>query len=394
MYDEEFPFIPDYKAPNSSNLFKYLQNDIDKINIKGLKKYSKFVVFLVDGFGWKQYNDLEEEQIPTLYNSKSTPIHSCLPTSTPTVLASIVNSLTPIQHGVFGVRVPAPQSIDSFENNSLLNILAWHIETKTSNNDLSFNKSATPDYKNYMQNQSLSQNSNINYLTRRHFLFGEFTKVHLLKNYFGWATRGQMISKAKELLKDKPYLFLYDDVIDLVSHSCGVNSKEYLYDVKKLDDFIKDLRSELDDDTALLVTADHGIINVGERISCKPLEALNVIVSGESRFRLVTWPQNATDYEIDLALSIAWEIVGDTGIVVKISDAIADGWFGPIDGDSGETIKIESLDRLKNSLVMIPRGDKIYVNEAYEHEKIVKSMHGSATKTEVEVPLILVEKNG
>src|SRR5690606_28656487 len=99
-----------------------------------------------------------------------------------------------------------------------------------------------------------------------------------------------------------------------------------------LDRFVEELHEALPGGTAMLVTADHGMVDVPdtERLEVDELPVLRegtVLVAGEPRFRHVYAAQGAADDVL-----VAWrEVLGDRAAVRSRQDAIAQGWFGAVE---------------------------------------------------------------
>ena len=92
---------------------------------------------------------------------------------------------------------------------------------------------------------------------------------------------------------------------------------------------VEQVRAQLVDDAALLVTADHGQVDVGDqRSSRSPTRCckLTRCLSGEGRFRWLHARPGAADDLLDAATAAH----GDVAWVISRQELIDDGWFGPV----------------------------------------------------------------
>jgi hypothetical protein len=148
-----------------------------------------------------------------------------------------------------------------------------------------------------------------------------------------------------------------------------------------VDRLAEQLAGALPGGTALHVTADHGMVDVsaGRRIDtdAEPgLRAGVAVLGGEPRARHVYARPGAAEDVL-----AAWRaILGDTAWVVSRADAIAAGWFGPVDP--------RLTDRI-GDVVAAARGDSAVVATVREpRESALVGMHGSLTAGDQKVPLV------
>lgn len=124
-------------------------------------------------------------------------------------------------------------------------------------------------------------------------------------------------------------LYAYTSALDTAAHLFGVGSTEWHAAGAYVDGLLTRLLESLPSDAALLVTADHGGLNVGERIDLDTDPRLSAgvrVVAGEPRVRyLHTEPGAATD------VIAAWtELLDGKAEVLSRDNAVAAGLFGPV----------------------------------------------------------------
>ena len=126
-------------------------------------------------------------------------------------------------------------------------------------------------------------------------------------------------------------VYLYWGDIDKVGHVHGCDSHEWVAELESVDAELARLASSLPRDTALHITADHGMVDV-------PLEARPDIatdadldagvrhVSGEPRCVQLHVRPGARDDVVD-----TWRArLGEDALVVTTEEAIEAGWFGTV----------------------------------------------------------------
>jgi hypothetical protein len=139
------------------------------------------------------------------------------------------------------------------------------------------------------------------------------------------------------------------------------------------------IAEQLPPDGALIVTADHGMVELDERIDFDTTAALQDGVArlgGEPRARHVYTVEGAAS---DVAA--AWqEFLGADFAVLPRADIIARGWFGP-------TVSPRFADRI-GDLVVVAGGSRGVIRGGAEPlQSIMVGHHGSLTPAEMNVPL-------
>ncbi len=174
--------------------------------------------------------------------------------------------------------------------------------------------------------------------------------------------------------------YIYVPELDQAAHQFGVASDQWVRRLEDLDGFVSDVTRLLGPKDGLLLTADHGVLDVPtvkHRIIPAEAELLrDVVTGGEPRFLHLYSDRPADE------LADAWRAVeGERAHIVTRSEAIAAGWFG--------TVKPEHVDRIGDVLVT-PRGVAVYYDErtATTQSMAMVGQHGGLSRTETHVPLI------
>ncbi|GAA4462359.1 alkaline phosphatase family protein [Phytohabitans houttuyneae] len=176
----------------------------------------------------------------------------------------------------------------------------------------------------------------------------------------------------------------YHPTIDSAGHRFGVDSPEWRAAVSELDGPLARLVEGLPADAALLITADHGQLDVpGEgRYDVDADARLSAgirVVAGEPRVRYLHTLPGATDDVL-----AAWrEVLGEHAWVAPREEVVEGGWFGRV--SDAHLARIGDVVVTSNGLTAV-------LATAREPETVAKlvAYHGSYTAAEMMVPLIVV----
>jgi len=148
-----------------------------------------------------------------------------------------------------------------------------------------------------------------------------------------------------------------------------------------VDGLARTLRVALPDEVALVVVADHGMVDIPlERrvdVGAEP-DLMNGVdlFGGEARFRHLYCRPDAVDGVVG-----RWrERLGNRALVTTRGSAIAAGWFG--------TVQEAVLPRLGDVLVASLGAVAVVSSAAFPHEATLVGLHGSLTPDEMLVPLL------
>jgi predicted AlkP superfamily pyrophosphatase or phosphodiesterase len=184
---------------------------------------------------------------------------------------------------------------------------------------------------------------------------------------------------------DPPALvYGYHADVDTAGHLYGVDSDPWRVAAADLDRLLDRLLAGLPGDSALLVTADHGQVDIpaSQRfdLDADPrLRAGLAAVAGEPRVRyLHTAPGAAGD-----VLATWREVLGDAAMVASREQAIAEGWFGPVTVAHQQRI---------GDVVVTCQDRYAVLASAHEPDRVstLVAFHGSCTAAEMLVPLWVV----
>ncbi|MDR1768427.1 MAG: alkaline phosphatase family protein [Propionibacteriaceae bacterium] len=184
-------------------------------------------------------------------------------------------------------------------------------------------------------------------------------------------------------LGERSFTYVYERGVDHAGHESGVGSPQWLAQVARADELARELRNRLPQDVVLLVTGDHGMVNVARAdrvtLEAEPALAEGVeLVAGEARFRhLYTAAPDAVRQR--------WaEFLGDRAVVATRDEAVAAGWFGEASN--------QVADRIGDVVVACQdaqSGPFAVMTRTFPKEFNLRGMHGSTSPAETRVPLLV-----
>ena len=201
--------------------------------------------------------------------------------------------------------------------------------------------------------------------------------------YRGVVSPGDLTAAMLAALGATPRALVYGYVpeLDLTGHVRGIDSAAWRAQLAHVDRTVEQLVAGLPDDAALLVTADHGMLDVpaATRLDLDEEPALDEgvrLLAGEPRARYVhAVPGAASD-----VLARWREILGDRAWVAGRDEALATGVFGPVDDAVAGRI---------GDVVALARNSWAFPASRREPGPArLVAYHGSLTATELAVPLL------
>ncbi|GEK81435.1 alkaline phosphatase family protein [Agrococcus baldri] len=183
---------------------------------------------------------------------------------------------------------------------------------------------------------------------------------------------------AEQAARERTLCYLYVPELDRIGHEHGWQGERWIDALEQLDGHVRDLAASLPAETGLVVTADHGMVDVdasGHLIA--PAELLEPVahVAGEPRCLQL----HAVEGMTADALAEPWRAwLGDAAWVATRAEVIASGWFGAVH---------EQVEPRMGDVFVAARGRRaIYVDELDPGRGMI-GQHGSLTPDELRVPL-------
>jgi Type I phosphodiesterase / nucleotide pyrophosphatase len=303
---------------------------LEASNVLRLAPMRAAVILLVDGLGWDALHRYPDEA-PFLTSAAQHPESRSLtapfPATTATSLGSIGTGLAPGEHGLVGYTFAVPA------HERPLNTLTWRLYGSGPPIDLrqEFRPEQVQPSATWLERAAAVGIDVVRLgppelerspLSRAVLRGGRYVATHSLGDLA--ATTMQTIAAGAR------FVLAYHAALDTTGHTRGVQSEAWALELSNVDTLAASLADRLPSGSALIVTGDHGMVDLSEdeRLDVSELPALMEAVKalgGEARARHVYVRRGAAD---DVLAS--WqETLGDLMWLRSREQAIAEGWFGP-----------------------------------------------------------------
>ncbi|MHB8317748.1 MAG: alkaline phosphatase family protein [Acidimicrobiales bacterium] len=380
------PVLPRFNGACLSNLLPAIVASLDRPGDEPewlpapVRDATQVVVLVLDGLGYEQLAS-RRSIAPTISSGTGGPVTTVAPSTTACALTSLVTGLPPAVHGMVGYRVHV--------DGDVFNILKWRIGPRDARETIrarefqryvSFPRTAraTPEIR--TPGGSGGERADlVPVVTRNDYRPTGFTAAHLAEaKLYGWQTAAEIPVEVSALLNDGHQLvYAYYDGIDRVSHARGLD-QHFDAELRFADRLVADMLSELPKGSVLVVTADHGQVDVGPSVEVLGPDVMDgvTLLTGEGRFR---WLHTLPGAEEDVA-SAARETYGNIAWVWTRDELVEEGILG------GEPVP-EVMARL-GDVVLAPFSDTAFFDPADVGEQRLVGRHGSLTAAEMLVPLL------
>lgn len=364
---DEQPIVPDYGGANVRGIVPALlgpgswATSLPDWMPDEVADAEQVVLLVLDGLGWDQLED-HTDHLPTVSAMSRRRITTVAPTTTATALSSIATGLTPGEHGLVGYRMVL--------GGEVMNVLRWAV------NGENRRRSNVPSD---IQRFPAFLGESIPIVSPAELGDSAFSEAHLRGGRsVGYRAPSSMaIDVAAQLAAGERFVYAYYAGVDKIAHERGFGPY-YDAELRAADHLVAELLSAMPPGAVLLITADHGQVQVGDSIITPSVELLGHVSmqSGEGRFRWLHAPKGA---ENDLLAAAAAEF-SDTGWVRTREQLLDERWFGP-------TVSPQVAQRL-GDVAVVARADVSYHDPDDSGPFELVCRHGSMTSAEVYVPLL------
>lgn len=330
----------------------------------------RIAVLLVDGLGAdliRAHADLA----PTLaaMSGPAGDLSAPCPSTTPVSLATLGTGMPPGAHGILGFVTAVPGE------ERTLNHVQWGDDPDPADwqaRPTVFEQAAADGVEVTAVGPYLYKGSG---LTRA---------VYRGAHYPGSVGPGDLSAQMGHALTAAPRALVYGYLaeLDLTGHVRGVDSDAWRAQLALIDRIVEQVVDSLPADAALLITADHGMLDIpaSTRVDLDSEPALDEgvrLLAGEPRARYV----HAVDGAADDVLAAWRTVLGDRAWVTSRDEAIASGVFGRVD---------DALAARIGDVVALARGTWAFTaTEREPGPSRLIGYHGSITATETAIPLLL-----
>ena len=361
------PVIPDYGGANVRGIVPALlgpgawSDALPWWMPEPVKGADQAVLLVLDGLGWEQLQE-RLELAPTLAGLTGHAISTVAPTTTATALSSIATGLTPAEHGLVGYRMML--------GGEVLNVLRWH--------------SASGDRRRALPPRDVQPfpaflGHAVPVVSPTELQGTAFTEAHLHGSRpVGWRSASAIaVEVGRQLRAGERFVYAYYGGIDKTAHERGFGPY-YDAELRFADQIVADVLAALPDGAVLLVTADHGQVQVGDQVVHPTAELLAMVAgqSGEGRFR---WWHAQRGAAADL-LAAADEAYRADAWVVSREQTLDEAWFG--------TVVAPPVAARLGDVALVAHRPVSFFDPADTGSFHLICRHGSLTSAEVLVPLL------
>jgi hypothetical protein len=324
---------------------------------------TQIVLLVLDGLGAEQLR-AREALAPVLSAAEGCSITSVAPSTTATALTTLVTGTAPAEHGVVGYRV----ALDG----KVMNVLQWSLDGVDA-------RVRVPAHVFQPRTSFPGATAPVPVVTRNDYGPTGFTAAHLgPAELHRWYTPAGLVTGVRQLVRaGAPFVYAYYEGIDKVAHAQGLG-EHYDDELRAVDRLVADVLGVLPAGAALVVTADHGQVEVGSSIAVLGPEIMRdlTLISGEGRFR---WLHVRPGAGGDVAAA-AEELYGGEAWIRTREQVIEDRWLGGVPAPAVAA-------RL-GDVALVPFAPMAFLDPADVGELRLKARHGSLTSEEMLVPLL------
>lgn len=332
----------------------------------GLAPVTHAVVLLADGLGMTALTPRAGHARTFASRLGVDPtISSVFPTTTAAALATLTTGRPPGEHGLVGYTV-----LDAANDRVVNQLTGW-------------DESMTPDWQRCPTIFERAQAAGVASLAIGPARYREsgFTRAVLRgAEYHSAGSIPERLARAHEALSGPPALiYVYVPELDSASHAHGLESPNWLAALEELDAAVGRFVPGLGPAHGLLVTADHGVIDVphaAQRLVAPELLDGVRHVAGEPRcLQLHLEPGESAEQHAE-----RWRAVeGPRAWVATRGEAVAAGWFGEVAS--------EVLPRIGEVLIAARKRVAYYVDPD-DRGRAMIGQHGSLAPDETAIPLL------
>ena len=345
-------------------------------NTLELRPVRKAVVILVDGMGATALaaRSGHARALAPLLNRGST-IGAGFPTTTASALATLTTGTTPGEHGLVGYTVLDPR------NDRVVNQLSgWddRLDPATWQRvPTVFERAASEGIPSFVV------------ATERHRNSGLTRAILRGASYRASASIAGRLAEARVILdaNESAIVYVYIAELDKIGHSDGCESARWTSQLEEIDGAIRDFSQGLRPGEGVLVTADHGVLDVPARSHVLFDEIPGLVdgirfVAGEPRCLQLHLEPDLGPGDRDAAVGRWRASEGERSWVMTRDEAVAGGLFGP-------RVDAEVLPRIGDIIIAARRDIAYYDTRATSQSgRNMVGQHGSLSTAETAIPLL------
>lgn len=347
----------------------------DRIGLE-LDGVRRVCVLLIDGLGAQL---LDANPVPFLSSCTGPVLTAGFPSTTATSLCSLGTGTPAGEHGMVGYLMALPG------HDRVVNTLAWRLHGPGPKIDLlreevpeqlqpvatAFERAAADGITVTRLGPRDQEKSG---LSRAGLRGGTFAATH---------SPGDLAASAVEALQgERTLVYAYYGALDLTGHVRGPSSQAWAWELAHVDQLVAQIAGSLPADAALLVTADHGMVDVESTVDIDATPELQDgvrLIGGEPRMRHVYTQDGAAEDVL-----AAWRArLGADFAVLSRAAAVEAGLFGP-------RVRAAVVPWIGDVLALARAGSVLVRRGAEPMQSRLLGHHGSLTPAELLVPLKVI----
>lgn len=342
-----------------------LANDLDLAAVRDA------IVILVDGLGVENLK-FRAGHAPFLNRALefSKPIDSMFPSTTATCLTSLLTGFSVGEHAIIGYSV-----FDRRLGRPVNLLTGWNQDVRPT------------DYFSGQSIAAMSKSANIPTYSCGPAEYAATGFTQLNNAAADYQPAKSISDRIDAVLKTltrpgKSLSYLYIPELDQAAHSFGSESEQWLRRLEEVDFEIKRLVSKIDASTGVLLTADHGIVDVKpeSQIFLDAIDGPKLqYVGGDPRASFIYLADQSETTSLKATYESAFS---GMAFVVEPDELIEKGWFGKSVTDQAR--------RLMPDLFLIARSKTAFYHRDFAKPQSLRMIgqHGSISATELKVPLL------
>jgi predicted AlkP superfamily pyrophosphatase or phosphodiesterase len=331
------------------------------------------IVLLVDGLGADALRSFSGHARTLAAGlTRSAVIESGFPTTTAAALATLTTGLRPGEHGLVGYSV-----LDAAHDRVVNQLSGWDDRL----DPMTWQRGVTVFEQAHARGVPASAVG-----PGRYRATGFTVAVLRGADYVAAETIADRLARAGELARSGGIVYVYVPELDMASHAHGGESPQWIRALETVDAAVRTLEAALPRRVGLMVTADHGALDVPQSAHVlidQERQLLDGIrfVAGEPRALQLHIEPEANAQQRDRILD-AWRAAeSDRAWVVSRADAIEADWFGPV--------APEVEPRIGDIIVAARKRIAYYDGRtATDKARAMVGQHGSWSPGELRVPLL------
>jgi predicted AlkP superfamily pyrophosphatase or phosphodiesterase len=347
-----------------------LETADDAIGV-GSSPSGRELLFLIDGFGADVLSTYATAA-PTLAALVAHgTVHTSFPSTTATSLATLMTGEMPGTHGMLGYTVQVPRS-----GGRVLNSLKWDERV----DPVIWQPVPT------LFERGMAAGITTTHVAAKRYENSGFTRaVFRGAHYKGANITSDLLKETVEALKASPsFVYLYVNDLDSAGHSDGVGSEKWLAALTSIDQLVALLIEQVPRGTRIWVTADHGMINVEEKIVMGVDNDLLTdisVIAGEPRARHLYLGEKSSPAAVEEVLHRWRQVLGDKVLMHSRATAIESGLFG-------SDVSLDAAERAGDVIAIARSGVVLLDPERADKEGEMVGHHGGDSAVESSVPLL------